>query len=251
MDGKNDRIRSARWLQGTAVIFLFVMTFSFQPAYRGVAMDWDSKPLFSDEFTGGKPDLEWLPYLHFNRDNLYGALDPSSPGAEPGVGVLDNRKVGGFAALAYANAATISDFYLETWLYTQVVAEDKGPLNGIAFRVDPAGDRFYRLAAHFTAEPSLSLAYVGKDSNHFPVYLAQWKAAELPGGRPNKSGWHRVAIEVRDNKLEVYWDSAKLSGGPFVLDRAGAGYIGAYANVTGALGTAETKLDGLRVWKLR
>jgi hypothetical protein len=132
------------------------MAFSFQPAYRGVAMDGDSKPLFSDEFTGGKPDLEWVPYPHFNRDNLYGALDPPSPGAEPGVGVLDNRKVGGFAALAYANTAPVSDFYLETWLYAQVVAEDKGPLNGIAFRVDPAGDKFYRLAAHFTAEPSLT-----------------------------------------------------------------------------------------------
>jgi hypothetical protein len=214
-------------------------------------MDSGSQPLFSDEFTAGKPELEWLPYPHFNRDNLYGALDPSSPGADPGVGVLDNRKVGGFAALSYAKTAPVSDFYLEAWLYAQLVAEDKGPLNGIAFRVDPSGDRFYRLAAHFNAEPSLSLAYVGKDSNHFPVYLAQWKAADLPGGKPSKSGWHRVAIEARGNELEVYWNSAKLSGGPFKLDRVLSGYIGAYANVTGGPGIAETKLDGLRVWKSR
>jgi hypothetical protein len=251
MDGKNHGMGSARRLRGAAAIFLFGAAFSLPPAYRGFAMDSAGKPLFADEFTGGNPELEWLPYPHFNRDNLHGALDPSSPGADPGVGVLDNRKVGGFAALSYANTAEVSDFYLEAWLYTQVAAEDRGPLNGIAFRVDPAGDRFYRLAAHFNAQPSLSLAYVGRDSNHFPVYLAQWKAAELPRGKPNTSGWHRVAVEVRNNELEVYWDCAKLDGGPFKLDRVGSGYIGAYANVTGGPGIAETKLDGLRVWKSR
>jgi hypothetical protein len=202
---------------------------------------------FSDSFTGGKPELEWLAYPHFHRDNLRGAVDPASPEGEAGVGVLDNRNVGGFAALSYAATPPLADFHLEAWLYVQVVEDEKGPLNGIAFHVDPEGNRFYRLAAHFTADPSLSLAYVGKDTNQYPVYLGQWKADSLPGGRPERSGWHRISIDVRDDRAEVYWNGAKLAGGPFHLDRVKAGRIGIYANFTGGLGIAETKIDGLRV----
>lgn len=225
-----------------------VAALNFQPASHGLAQERPSEPIISESFTGGRPQVEWLPYPYFNRDNLEGAIDPSSPEGDAGIGVLDNKKVGGFAALSYANTESISDFYLEAWLYVQVVDEEKGPLNGIAFRVDPAGNRFYRLATHFTRKPSLSLAYVGKDSNNFPVYLIQWEAGDLPGG---PSGWHRVAIEVNNDAAEIYWDSTRLSGGPFRLDRIASGYIGVYANYTGGLGLAKTKLDGLRVWRGR
>jgi hypothetical protein len=226
-----------------------VAALNFQPTSHVLAMDRAADLLISDSFTGGKPELDWVSYSHFNHDNLHGALDPTSPEGEPGVGVLDNKSVGGFAALSYANTQAISDFYLEAWLYVQVVNDDKGPLNGIAFRIEPAAERFYRLASHFAEDSFLSLAYVGKDSNNFPIHLAQWKAAELPGGRPAQSAWHQVAIEVKNDEAQVYWDSHLLPGGPFRLERIGSGYIGAYANYTGGLGLAETKLDGLRVWR--
>jgi hypothetical protein len=200
-----------------------------------------------DRFVGGKPQLEWAPYPYFNQDNLRGELDPSSPTGEPGIGVLDNKNAGGFAALSYAKTQPLRDFHLETWIFVQVVQEEKGSLNGIAFRVDPAQDRFYRLAAHLTADPSLTLAYVGKDSKHFPVYLAEWKAATLPGGAPRQSGWHRLAITVKNDEAEIFWDGSSLSGGPFPLDRSGSGYIGVYATYTGGLGIAETKIAGLQV----
>jgi hypothetical protein len=94
------------------------------------------------------------------------------------------------------------------------------------------------------------LAYVAKDTKHFPVYLAQWKdAAQLTGGFPKQSGWHRLAIHLTNDKVEVYWNDHKLPGGPFRTDRSERGFIGVYANVTGGLGIAETKVDGLRVWR--
>jgi hypothetical protein len=222
---------------------------NFPPTSHVLAMERAGELLISDSFTGGKPQLEWVPHPHFDHDNLRGAIDPTSPEGDPGVGVLDNKSVGGFAALSYANTRAISDFYLEAWLYVQLVNEEKGPLNGIAFRVEPAANRFYRLATHFAKDSFLSLAYVGKDSNNFPIHLVQWKSAELPGGRPAQSGWHRVAIEVKNDEAEVYWDSILLPGGPFRLERIGSGYIGVYANYTGGLGHAETRLDGLRVWR--
>jgi len=200
-----------------------------------------------DSFTSGRPELAWRPYPYFNHDNLRGEIDSSSPEGEPGVGVLDNRNAGGFAALSYADTRPLEDFYLETWLHVQVTDHEKGSLNGIAFRVDPVRDRYYRFAAQFALEPSLSLAYVGKDSRHFPVVLADWKAAALPGGAPKRSGWHRVIIEVNNGSAEIFWNPMPLPGGPFRLDRIGSGYVGVYATFTGGRGIAETKIDGLRV----
>jgi hypothetical protein len=209
-----------------------------------------NEALISDSFVNGKPELEWLPYPHFNQDKLRGAIDKTSPEGEPGVGLLDNRNAGGFAALSHPASGALSDFYLQVWIYAQVTDFDKGPLNGIAFRIDTVAGNFYRLAIHFIgANPMLSLAYVGKETNHFPKYLARWKGEEIPGGAPQSSGWHKIAIAVQDGKAEVYWDETQLRGGPFSIDRVQAGLIGVYANFVGGLGHAETKIDALRVWR--
>ena len=200
-----------------------------------------------DSFTGGNPELAWRPYPYFHKDTLKGAIDRSSPEGEPGVGVLDNRNAGGFAALSYADTPPLADFHLDAWLHVQVSADEKGSLNGIAFRVDPVQDKYYRFAAQFAAKPSLSLAYVGKDTSRYPVVTAEWQGADIPGGAPKRSGWHRVAIEAKNGAAEFFWDSTQLPGGPFRLDRVGSGQIGVYATYTGGKGIAETKIDGLRV----
>jgi hypothetical protein len=75
-----------------------------------------------------------------------------------------------------------------------------------------------------------------------------WKEDDIPGGAPRASGWHKIVIEVRADKAEVYWDGSKLPGGPFVVDRVNSGFIGVYANVVGGFGIAATKIDRLRVW---
>jgi hypothetical protein len=203
----------------------------------------------TDSFTNGRPELDWLPYPNFNQDNLRGTIDETSPEGEAGVGVLDNKNVGGFAALSYAATKSLSDFYLETWIHAQVTRAENGPLNGIAFHIDTVSGNFYRVATQFMgSEPALSLAYVGKETNHYPNYLARWKREEIPGGAPQSSGWQKIAIAVRGSKAEIYWNGTKLPGGPFPVDRVQSGYIGVYANFVGGLGHAETKIDGLRVW---
>jgi hypothetical protein len=53
-----------------------------------------------DSFTNARPELDWLPYPNFNQDNLRGTIDETSPEGEPGVGVLNNKNAGGFAALS-------------------------------------------------------------------------------------------------------------------------------------------------------
>lgn len=220
----------------------------FGAAARAQDMAGFGEPLLKDSFTGGKPELQWQPYPHFNLDNLRGETDPTAPESDGGVGVLDNKTAGGFAALSYVATPPPADFYLEAWLHAQVSPGDKGPLNGFAFRIDAEGGNFYRVATHFMAQPEISLAFVGKETNHFPKYLARWTGAAIPGGPPATSKWHKLAIAVKDDQAEVYWNDTKLPDGPFPIDRVRSGFIGVYANFVGGLGLADTRVDGLRVW---
>ena len=239
------RWHTAIWFVATLLLNVIVITPTI--AWQNT-MDSD-EPLIRDSFTNGKPELQWLPYPHFNQDTLRGTIDNTSPEGEPGIGLLDNKNAGGFAALSYSATTALSDFYLEAWIYAQITRGEKGSLNGIAFRIDTVAGNFYRLATHFMgAEPALSLGYVGKETNHFPQYLARWTGEEIPGGAPPSSGWHKIAIAVQDSKAEVYWNRAKLLGGPFSIDRVQSGFIGVYANFVGGLRNAETKVDGLRIW---
>lgn len=196
--------------------------------------------VYRDNFTDGGTDLNWRPYLHFNHDNLVGVTDPSAPQGT-GIGVLDNSNAGGFASLSYAITPQVSDFYLQAHVYCNVTEGDKGPLQGIAFLVDPVDGKFYRLVCDFkTDDPHLNLAYVGQDTNNFPVYIGIWEPEQIPGGV--EAGWHSMAVEVIDGEASVYWDGVEIDDRVFV-DRVPKGYAGAYTNYVGGLGDAATRID--------
>ncbi len=155
-----------------------------------------------DSFTKGRPELDWLPYPNFNQDNLQGAIDETSPKGEPGVGVLDNRHVGGFAALSYAATNSLFAFYLEAWIYAQVTRGAKGPLNGIAFRIDTVSGNFYRLATQFMgAEPALSLAYWERKRTTFRNILGAGAEKKFLAAPRRAADGKRSLLPFRKPKL--------------------------------------------------
>jgi hypothetical protein len=200
--------------------------------------------LFMDAFANGKPQLRWAPYPYFNLDNLQGLKTSAAPDADNGIGVLRNGNAGGFASLSYAVTRQVAVFHLESMVYCPVTEGAKGPLTGIAFLIDPIGCRFYRFVSDFNNNaPTLNIAYVGQDTRNFPVYLKFWDATEIPGGVPGESGWHKMAVSVKDGILTAYWDGRELNGGPFFVDRIARGFMGVYTNYVGGLGEAATKVD--------
>lgn len=216
-----------------------------------VRLDRETTFLFGDDFPGGRPRLQWVPYPYFFLDNLRGAVDPTSPSHEKGIGVLTNENVGGFAALSYVARDVPGDFYLEAWVYITTTREERGALQGLTFRVDPGEARFYRLAARFTEAPELAVAYVGRETDNFPVILKSWAPEELPGGPPSGDGWHRLGVEVVGNAGQFYWDGARLPGGAIAIDRIPTGFAGSYATFVGGLGLAETRVDDFRIWQTK
>ena len=210
---------------------------------------------FQDHFPDGKPELRWAPFPYFNLDNLEGAKDFKAPDGDNGIGILKNANAGGFASLSYAVTTQMDNFYLESMVFCPVTEGTKGPLSGIAFLIDPIKGSFYRLVSDFnTNDPTLNLAYVGIDTKNFPVYLKYWDSKEIPGGIPKESGWHKMALKVKDGMItNVYWDEKELNGGPFQVDKIPKGFVGVYTNFVGGLGESTTKVDSfiLRYCKIK
>jgi hypothetical protein len=200
--------------------------------------------LIRDTFTNGKLQQRWAPYPYFNLDTLHGAKTSAAPDGDNGIGILRNANAGGFASLSYAVTRQVADFHLESTVYCPVTEATKGPLTGIAFLIDPIGGRFYRFVSDFnTKDPTLNIAYVGQDTSNFPVYLKFWDTTEIPAGLPKESGWHKMAVSVKDGMLNAYWDGRKLSGGPFLVDKISRGFAGVYTNYVGGFGEAATRVD--------
>ena len=81
-----------------------------------------------------------------------------------------------------ARAATnsLSDFYLEAWIYAQVTRGEKGPLNDIAFRIDTVSGNFYHLATQLWERNPLCRWLTGKGNE--PLSGISW--ALEPRGNP-------------------------------------------------------------------
>ncbi|MCX7913205.1 MAG: hypothetical protein N2511_01325 [Thermodesulfovibrionales bacterium] len=214
------------------ILFLFSLTIAF------------SEELYKDNFSGGKPQLRWAFFPHFNLDNLEGIPNSNAPDGDGGIGILRNSNVGGFASLSYAVTKELENFYLEAMIYCEVHKDSKGPLSGIAFLIDPIKGSFYRVVCDFKGnDPNINLAYVGIDSKNYPVYLKFWGQKDIPSNIPKESGWQSFGVRVRKGRATIFFNGKELSGGPFVVDRIKKGFAGVYTNFVGGFGEASTKID--------
>lgn len=203
--------------------------------------------IYYEEFANGRTKLPWVAFPHYFLDNLEVEEDLSSPARDSYVGVLRNKRVGGFAALSYVVTEPLSDFYLETYIFCQVSSAQKGPLNGIAFLIDPVEGNFFRIVCDFNSkDPSINVAFVGERTKHFPAYLRFWRSNSIPKGIPRSSSWNKLAIRVKNGIARFYWNGVELDG-ELDLQVKKKGYVGVYANFTGGLGSAETRIDSFLI----
>lgn len=236
LSGKRRDPRRGIWLPGIALALLLAGASSMASGGESV---------YGEHFTQGLLTLDWAPFPGFSPDRLEAVPDAGAPEGDGWAGRVSNAGLGGFAALSYAHRLRYRDVAVEAWIFTPVSGSDRGPLQGIAVRVDPARGRFYRLAVHFTARPRITTAYVGRDSANFPVYLRTWTGEEIPGGPPRESGWHRLTLRAAGDALWAFWDGQPLAGSPIFDARIPRGSVGVYANFVGSQQIAETRVDGL------
>lgn len=227
-------------LVGVVIIFVVGVAVIFTTESSNGPVEYGE--VYSDNFTNGEVELSWRPYLYFNHDNLVASTDTSAPQGV-GIGVLDNSNAGGFASLSYAVTSQVSDFRLQAYVYCDVTEGDTGPLQGIAFLIDPIDGKFYRMVCDFkTNDSNLNVAYVGQDTNNFPAYIGIWGPGpdQIPGGV--KEGWHSMAVEVIDGEAKVYWNGVEIED-RLTVNKVSKGYAGVYTNYVGGFGDAVTRVD--------
>jgi hypothetical protein len=69
-----------------------------------------------------------------------------APDNDGWVGRLSNAELGALPPWPTPYRLRFEDVVLEAWIHASVTATDRGPLQGIAVRVDPYRRRFYRIA---------------------------------------------------------------------------------------------------------
>jgi hypothetical protein len=124
----------------------------------------------------------------------------------------------------------MQDFYYEAQVYIPV---DEAVYYGIEFRLDTTGlTSGYQFVARFLPGGMTTerLRFRVRPSGNpgMPSVIRDWEAAEIPGGIPQASGWHRMAVLAKDHRFWFWFDGEELPGCPITDFSTLKGAIGAY-----------------------
>lgn len=200
--------------------------------------------LYEEYFTDGNMQLDWGAWFVDSLgigDSMGVISDPSTPGGDDWAGRISNEYMS-VAGLTFAGDSTLTDYSIEAWIYT-VVVPAMGPYNGIAMRMDPATRYYYRLVSDFDSDARLRLGFVG--GSGYPVALRDWTGAEIPGGAPASSSWHKFKLMVVADSIWCFYDDIELDGCPIMNDSVARGYFGVYT--FNMMDTASTICDNIVV----
>ena len=182
--------------------------------------------LYQEQFSGGEADNEW--YAGFNGNTMIPVNYPGNPSGDRWVGKLDNHFSGGNVGQSWSGSPEMGNFYYEAQVYIPV---DGAVYYGLEFRVDTTGlTSGYQFVARFRAggmlTPRLRFRLRPDNNPAIPQTIRDWEATEIPGGIPQVSGWHKLAVLARGHEFWFWFNDKPLPGCP-VLD---------YSRVSGAIG---------------
>jgi|GEM_PF-3411173 len=182
--------------------------------------------LYQEQFSGGEADNEW--HAGFNGNAMLPVNYPGNPSGDRWVGKLDNHFSGGNVGQSWSGSPEMTNYYYEAQVYIPV---DGAVYYGLEFRVDTTGlTSGYQFVARFRPggmlTPRLRFRLRPDDNPAIPQTIRDWEAGEIPGGIPQVSGWHKLAVLARGHEFWFWFNDQLLPGCP-VLD---------YSRVSGAIG---------------
>lgn len=199
--------------------------------------------LYEEYFTDGNMQLDWNPWFHDGGigDSMQVLSDPTTPGGDSWAGYISNEYMGA-SGLTYAGELSMTDYSIESWIYT-VVVPAMGPYNGLAIRCDSSTGYFYRLVSDFDSDARLRLAVFTGGMG--AMIIRDWSGGEIPGGVPSTSSWHKFKVAMIADSIWAYYDDVLLPGCPFINDSIANGFFGVY--VFNMADTASTRCDDVIV----
>jgi hypothetical protein len=183
--------------------------------------------LYSEKFANGVLQNTW--YAGFNGNNMEPEFQSGNPSGDGWVGRLGNDLSGGGVGQSYSGNLTWIDYKFEAQVFINTT---EGTYYGIEFRVDSTGNTtgYQFLAKNATTMPPApaALRFRARE-NVIPVpVIREWTGAEIPGGYPTTSSWHKMAVRMVGNQFWFYFDDQELPGNPYTDNTFTQGPIGAY-----------------------
>lgn len=203
--------------------------------------------LYEEHFTGGVSQLTWEGATGDSLGNPFTMQvlnDPTTPGGDGWIGAVTVPfDYAGSPGLAFSGPDTLKDYSVEAWIYC-VVQNPTGPYNGIVARYDSTGGlfRLYVLRTDFDSSKRIRLTYL-EGAN--VTIIRDWSQAEVPGGVPTTSSWHKLGLKAVGNQLWAYYDDSLLVGCPYTNDTLSQGFFGIYG--WNMVDSAQTRCDDVIV----
>jgi hypothetical protein len=191
---------------------------------------------WTDSFPSTGPELIWTSAYDDTLNNPLtemGVTTVTSPSGDNSVGIVvcDTAYLGGMG-VTYGGTADLTDYSVEANVYVQL---DSAYYQGIMsrFAITDSSAEGYQLAANFGMGGMVAKVKFRRwnQSSMKIVNIAEWPAADLPGGAPTEDGWHKLKIEAKGNEFWCYWDDQLLGDGALTdtsVVPITSGYFGVY-----------------------
>lgn len=181
--------------------------------------------LYEETFANGSLQNPW--FAGYNGNNMEVEFVTGNPSTDGWVGKLGNDLSGGNVGQSYSGDPSWTDFNFEAQVYVPV---NEGTYYGLEFRVGVDTNSYgYQFLARFQqgiSDPSLRFRV--RPSGGFPSNVKIWLDAEIPGGVPTTSGWHKMKVTAIGNQFWFYYDDQELPGCPYTDNTYSSGQIGTY-----------------------
>jgi len=191
------------------------------------ALAFGQDTLYVEHFTNGVPALSWFDPWTPDSLSLTTQFVSGNPSGDGWVGAVSNAYSGGGVGTVLSGALSMADYEIQAQVYC-VVSASAGPYNGIVARWDTTGGNSYlSLRSDFDNNQRLQLRWYPGASG-FGDSIASWAGAQIPGGVPTQSSWHRLGLKMQGDQIWAYYDNVLLSGSPFTNTDLTQGWFGAY-----------------------
>jgi len=187
--------------------------------------------LYQERFPNNQPELSWVSGDGVSQ--LKTATLSGNPSGDNTVGYVRGQAPPINLGMIQAGASNLKNYRVEAQVFLRRNASaGSGTNNGILGRIIQAGQTIkgYVLASDFDGNNRLRLQKFTGNIAALAV-IRNWTAAEIPGGIPSASSWHKLALDFQGAQINAYYDGQLMPGSPFTDTESDSGTFGIYCFV--------------------
>ncbi len=187
--------------------------------------------ILQERFLNGNAELAWTTADGISQ--MRTATLSGNPSGDQTVGYVKGQAQPINLGMIQVISSPPQDYRVEAQiLIRRNGSASSGTNNGIMgrFAQTAQSTKGYVLAADFDSNNRLRLQKFTGPMTALAT-IRNWTEAEIPGGIPGVSGWHKLTLEFSGSQINAYFDDQLLPGSPLTDTESGSGTIGSYCFV--------------------